>query len=318
MKTPNSTFKQHNDLFHRFEGNPILSPTDWPYPANAVFNPAAVSLNSHTLVLARVEDRRGFSHLTAARSEDGLTNWQIDPEPLLSPDPDAHEERWGLEDARIVRMADSGEFAITCVSFSVGGPLVSLIMTEDFKTFKRMGTPFPPEDKDACLFPRLFNGLYAMIHRPIIRGQAHIWISFSPDLHYWGEHQILIPVRDGWWDCHRVGLATQPIETDAGWLIIYHGVRVTPAGQVYRVGLALLDLNDPRKLIRRCDEWVFAPCMPYELTGDVPGVVFPTGAVVDKKTNQLRLYYGAADTCIAVAIADLDAVLEYASTCPLP
>ena len=310
-------YKQQNDLFHRSEHNPILKPTDWPYPANAVFNPAAVALNGHTLLLARVEDRRGFSHLTAARSEDGLANWQIDSVPLLTPDPNAHEERWGLEDARIVRMADSLEYAIACVSFSVGGPLVSLIMTEDFKTFKRMGTPFPPEDKDASLFPRLFNGLYAMVHRPIIRGQAHIWISFSPDLHYWGEHEILIPVRDGWWDCHRVGLGTQPIETDAGWLIIYHGVRVTPAGQVYRVGLALLDLENPRKLICRSDEWVFAPALAYELAGDVPGVVFPTGAVVDKKTNQLRLYYGAADTCIGVATADLDAVLDYVSSCPV-
>ena len=317
MKHTASTYKQENNLFRRFQGNPILTPNDWPYPANAVFNPAAVALNGHTLLLARIEDRRGFSHLTAARSEDGLTHWQIDPVPTLAPDPAAHEERWGLEDARIVRMEDSREYAISCVSFSVGGPLVSLIMTEDFTTFTRMGTPFPPEDKDACLFPRLFNGLYAMIHRPIIRGQANIWISFSPDLQHWGEHEILIPVRTGWWDCHRVGLGAQPIATEAGWLIIYHGVRETPAGQVYRVGLALLDIKDPRRVIRRSDEWVFSPSLPYELTGDVPGVVFPTGAVVDKKTNQLRLYYGAADTCIAVATADMKAVLEYASSCPV-
>ena len=250
MGTAISTLKQRNGLFSRFQGNPILCPGDWPYPANAVFNPAAVHINGDTLLLVRVEDRRGFSHLTAARSKDGLTDWRIDSTPMLTPDPKAHEERWGLEDARIVRMADSGEYMISCVSFSIGGPLVSLITTSDFKTFKRMGTPFPPEDKDACLFPRLFNGLYAMIHRPLIRGEAHIWISFSPDLEHWGKHQILIPARGGWWDCHRVGLGTQPIETDAGWLIIYHGVRVTPAGQVYRVGLALLDLEDPRKLIR--------------------------------------------------------------------
>ncbi|MCK4851275.1 MAG: glycosidase, partial [Phycisphaerae bacterium] len=108
MKATTCTYKQQNDLFNRFEDNPILSPTDWPYPANAVFNPAAICLNGQTLLLARVEDRRGFSHLAAARSEDGLTNWQIDPEPMLEPDPEAHEERWGLEDARIVRMADSG------------------------------------------------------------------------------------------------------------------------------------------------------------------------------------------------------------------
>ena len=317
MYKPVDTYKQSNGLFRRFEQNPILSPKDWPYPANAVFNPAAVLLNGETLLLARVEDMRGFSHLTAARSKDGLTNWQVDPTPTLSPDPEEHEERWGLEDARIVKMEENGRYAITCVSFSAGGPLVSLIMTKDFKTFKRMGTPFPPEDKDACLFPRRFGGRYAMIHRPIIRGQAHIWISSSPDLEHWGDHEILLPVRSGWWDCERVGLGTQPIETEAGWLIIYHGVRVTPAGQVYRVGLALLDLKNPRKIIRRSDEWVFSPCTAYELTGDVPGVVFPTGAVLDKRTNELRLYYGAADTSIGVAVADMSTILEYVSSCPI-
>lgn len=316
--TNSRIFKQQNQLFRRYQGNPILTPRDWPYPANAVFNPAAVRLNGHTLLLVRVEDRRGFSHLTAARSADGITDWKIDPEPTLLPEPKAKEGIWGLEDARIVRMEDGGQYAISCVSFSAGGPLVSLIMTEDFKTFTRMGTPFPPEDKDACLFPRLFNGRYAMIHRPIIRGQAHVWISSSPDLIHWGHHEILIPVRDGWWDCHRVGLGAQPIATDSGWLIIYHGVRMTPAGQVYRVGLALLDLEDPRHVIRRSDEWVFSPCMPYEMTGDVPGVVFPTGAVVDKASNQLRVYYGAADTSVAVAVADLDAVVEFVSSCPVP
>ena len=317
MDGPIDTLKQPNGLFRRYEHNPILSPKDWPYPANAVFNPAAVALNGTTLLLARVEDRRGFSHLTAARSHNGITDWEIDETPTLSPDPESHEERWGLEDARVVRMQESGEYAITCVSFSAGGPLVSVIMTEDFKTFERRGTPFPPEDKDACLFPRRFGGRYVMIHRPIIRGQAHIWISSSPDLHHWGDHEILIPVRSGWWDCHRVGLGTQPLETEAGWLIIYHGVRVTPAGQVYRVGLALLDLDNPRRVVRRTDEWVFSPSMSYEFSGDVSGVVFPTGAVVVKKTNELRLYYGAADSSICVAVADMSVILEYASSCPL-
>ena len=318
MKHSAHIYKQQSNLFTRYQGNPILTPSDWPYPTNAVLNPAAVSLNGDTLLLVRVEDRRGFSHLTAVRSKDGFTDWQIEPTPTLMPDPDHNEEVWGLEDPRIVRMEDSGQYAITCVSFSAGGPLVSLIMTDDFKTFTRMGTPFPPEDKDACLFPRLFNGRYAMIHRPMIRGEANVWISFSPDLIHWGKHEILIPVRGNWWDCHRVGLGAQPIATDAGWLIIYHGVRETAAGQVYRVGLALLDLKNPRDVIRRSDEWVFSPCMPYELMGDVPGVVFPTGAIVDQKTNQLRMYYGSADTCIAVATADLDAVLSYAGSCPIP
>ena len=144
-------------LFTRYEGNPILTADQWPYPTNSVFNPGAIDLDGETLLLARVEDMRGFSHLTAARSKDGKTDWRIDPQPTLAPDPKLREEQWGLEDARIVRLEEEGVYAVTYVSFSPGGPLVSLATTEDFRTFKRYGPLVPPEDKDACLFPRKFK-----------------------------------------------------------------------------------------------------------------------------------------------------------------
>jgi len=303
-------------LFKRYEGNPILTPKNWPYPANSVFNPAAAKVDGETLLLVRVEDLRGFSHLTVARSWDGKTNWIVDPEPTLEPDPDIQEEQWGLEDPRVVFLEEEGKYAITYVSFSRGGPLVSLALTGDFRRFERRGPVLPPEDKDASLFPKRFKGRYALIHRPVIRGEAHIWIAFSPDLRYWGEHQILLPVRGGLWDCHKVGLGPQPIETPEGWLVIYHGVRLTASGTLYRVGLALLDLENPCKVIRRSQEWVFSPKEDYELIGDVPGVVFPCGAVVDEKTNELRMYYGAADKSVGLAIADMGDVMEYIMHCP--
>jgi len=303
-------------LFTRYEGNPILTADQWPYPTNSVFNPGAIEVDGETLLLARVEDMRGFSHLTAARSKDGKTDWRIDPQPTLAPDPNFREEQWGLEDARIVRLEEEGVYAVTYVSFSPGGPLVSLATTEDFRTFKRYGPLLPPEDKDACLFPRKFDGRYILVHRPIIRQEAHIWIACSPDLKYWGEHRILIPVRAGWWDCQRVGLATQPIETPDGWLMLYHGVRRTAGGDVYRVGLALLDLEDPCKILRRSEEWVFGPQAPYERVGDVDDVVFPTGAVIDRASNEFRMYYGAADNSIALAIADFTQLLDYVKSCP--
>lgn len=296
--------------FKRFPGNPILTPDRWPYPANSTFNPAAITCNGQTLLLVRVEDMRGFSHLTIARSKDGKTNWQVDEEPFLKPDPDYNEEQWGIEDPRVVWLEERKEFAITYVSFSKDGPVVSLAMTKDFKSCRRMGPMLPPEDKDASLFPRLINGHYVMIHRPIIRGEAHIWIAFSPDLKYWGCHKILIPVRPGWWDSSRVGLGPQPIETSEGWLIIYHGVRVTASGSIYRVGLALLDLDEPWKIIRRCDNWVFGPHEPYERVGDVPGVTFPTGVVVNDKTNEVQMYYGAADTTVCMATANINDLLD--------
>lgn len=308
--------KKAHDLFTRFEGNPILAAENWSYPANAVFNPAAARLDGETLLLVRVEDMRGFSHLTVARSTDGFTDWRIDPEPTLMADSESREERWGLEDPRIVWLEEQKQFAVTYVSFSEGGPVVSLAITKNFRTFARLGALLPPEDKDACLFPRRFDGRFGLIHRPIVRGEAHIWLSFSPDLKHWGDHQLLIPTRTAYWDCHRVGLACQPIETSEGWLVFYHGVRQTTAGQIYRTGLALLDLHKPWKLLRRSDEWVLGPQAIYERVGDVGDVVFPTGAVVFKETDELRMYYGAADCTIAVATARLSEILDYILSSP--
>jgi len=309
-------FRKPSRLFRRFEGNPILSPRHWPYPANAVFNPGAAEVGGETLLLVRVEDMQGFSHLTIARSANGKTNWRVDRKPALFPDLSGHERQFGLEDPRIVWLEDLQQYAVTYVSFSDGGPLVSLMLTLDFRKFERMGPIFPPEDKDASLFPRRFGGRYAVIHRPIIRGEAHIWIAFSPDLKHWGDHHMLLPTRGGRWDCHRVGLGAQPVETPEGWLIIYHGVRVTAAGSIYRVGLALLDLEDPRRIRRRSDEWVFGPAEDYELVGDTPHVTFPTGAIVNKETNELRLYYGAADMTVALAIANMEELMDYIMSCP--
>ncbi len=303
-------------LFKRYEGNPILTPENWPYPVNAVFNPAAARINDEILLLARVEDMRGFSHLTVARSKDGLSGWVIDAKPTMVADTSSSEEKWGLEDPRIVWLEDQRQYAITYVSFSEGGPTISLAITRNFRTFSRLGGMLPPEDKDACLFPRRFNGRFALVHRPIVRGEAHIWLSLSPDLKHWGDHRILLKTRTAYWDGHRIGLACQPIELPEGWLLVYHGVRSTTAGEIYRIGLALLDLERPWRVLRRSDEWVLGPKAGYERLGDVGHVVFVTGGVVNKKTNQLYLYYGAADDKIAVAMGDMDKVREYIMSCP--
>ena len=308
--------KTSHNLFTRHEGNPILTPEMWPYPVNAVFNPGAIKLNNETLLLIRTEDMRGFSHLTVARSADGFSNWQIDSKPTLEADRNNREERWGLEDPRIIWLEDQKQFAITYTSFSEGGPVVSLSITKNFKTFARLGVLLPPEDKDACLFPRRFKGRFALIHRPVVRGEAHIWLSFSPDLKHWGDHMALIRTRPAYWDCHRVGLACQPVETPQGWLMFYHGVRNTTAGAIYRVGLVLLDLDEPWKVIRRGDEWVLGPREVYERVGDVGGVIFPTGVTVNKETDKVNLYYGAADCKVAVATANMSEILDYILSCP--
>jgi predicted GH43/DUF377 family glycosyl hydrolase len=312
------------ELFYRYPGNPILTAASWPYAANSVFNAGATRLpTGETLLLVRVEDRRGISHLTVAHSLNGYDGWVVDPRPTLLPDSEnCPEELWGIEDPRIVWLEEFGKYAITYTAYSKMGPLVSLALTEDFKTFERRGPIMPPEDKDSAFFPRKFGDRWALIHRPVpnIPGaKAHIWLSFTPDLKHYGDHIVLLEARDGaYWDAGKVGLSPPPIETPEGWLIIYHGVRHTPAGAIYRGGLALLDLDDPRKVIRRGEEWVIGPQESYEQMGDVADVVFPCGVVVDQQTDELRLYYGAADTSVALATARISDLLDWLRTQPCP
>ena len=314
---------QHENLFHRHKANPILEASDWPYPVNTVFNAAATLLkDGTTLLLARVEDRRGHSHLCAARSKNGIDGWQVDSEPTFMADPENFpEELWGIEDPRITYIPELGKYAIVYTAYARGGPGVSLALTEDFKTFERYGSIMSPEDKDAAVFPRRFVNRYAMIHRPVSAGSsgAHIWLSFSPDLTHWGDHHILLQARRGaWWDANKIGLSPPPLETPEGWLLLYHGVRMTAGGCLYRLGLALLDLEEPLRVLRRSDEWIFAPETPYERQGDVNGVVFPCGWILDKASGAIRLYYGGADTCLALATAQLSDVLSYLRKCPAP
>lgn len=306
--------QQESELFKRYKNNPVLTPSMWPYKVNSVFNAGATIYEGKVLLLVRIEDMRGFSHLCRAVSSDGYSNWKIDEVPTLEPKPDDFpEEIYGIEDPRIVKLEDEGKYAVVYTSFSESGPLVSLATTEDFKSFRRFGVVMTPDDKDASLFPRKFNGRYILLHRPSPRSHllgAHIWMSYSPDLKHWGDSAILLPARKGsWWDAYKVGLGPQPVETKDGWLIIYHGVKTTAAGSIYRLGLALLDLDDPSKLIARSDEWVFGPNEHYERIGDVPDVTFPCGVVL--KGDDLIMYYGAADTSMAIATASLKEVLEF-------
>lgn len=306
------------ELFKRYEGNPILTAEIWPYKVGTVFNPGAIKFNDEILLLVRVKDRQGYSHLTCARSKDGKTNWQIDSKPTLEADESKGEAIFGLEDPRIVWLEERQEYVISCVSFCAGvadePSGVSLIITKDFSSFKRLDRPLIPPNKDASLFPKTFKGRYALIHRPIVGARADIWISFSPDLKNWGDNRVLIPARHRSWDETKVGLGPQPIETSQGWLIIYHGVRKTASGSIYRISMSLLDL-DTLQLIHRSKEWVFGPKEDYERVGDVDDVVFPCGAVVNKKTNELLIYYGAADSVVGLAIANLDEIIAYLKTC---
>lgn len=304
----------YQSLFRRHADNPILTAADWPYPAHSVFNAGATMLrDGTTLLLCRVEDRRGFSHLCAARSANGVDGWVIDPEPTLRADPERYpEELWGIEDPRITWVDELRQYVIAYTAFGKGGPGVALALTEDFRNFERLGLVMQPDDKDAAVLPRRIDGSFALIHRPMHDSGAHVWISYSPDLRNWGGHKLILQARKGgWWDANKVGLSPPLIETPRGWLMIYHGVRHTAGGCLYRLGLALFALDQPDQLLARGDAWVFGPEATYEREGDVANVTFPCGYTVAPDGDTLRLYYGAADSCMALATGSVRELLAW-------
>jgi predicted GH43/DUF377 family glycosyl hydrolase len=281
-----------------------------PYPCQAVFNPGAVLVDGETLLLLRVEDLQGVSHLTVARSTDGMTDWRICNEPLIAPSQDAGPyEEHGCEDSRVTYLADLDKWVIAYTAYSPFGAGVALATTKDFVKVERFGLVLAPNNKDAAVFPRKINGQYWMFHRPGAGSIQHIWLTESTDLVHWGRPWCVLMERGGpMWDGFKVGANTVPIETSEGWLVIYHGVKMFAAGPTYRMGIALLDLDDPRKLIARVPHWVLGPHEHYEVSGAVANVVFACGHT--QVGDDIRVYYGAADTCVCMASASITDLLS--------
>jgi len=310
------------ELFRRYDHNPLFTFRQMPYPCHSVFNTGATLLpDGETLLLLRVEDLEGRSHLTVARSLDGVTDWRIEDKPLMHPDEGDPYEAFGCEDARITWLEELQEYVIAYTAYSPYGAGVALAKTRDFKSVERLGLMLAPNNKDAAVFPRTIGGKFWMLHRPVAGSLEHIWLTHSPDLRHWGSPYCIIKERGGpFWDGRKVGANTPPIETPEGWLILYHGVKQMPGGPTYRMGVALLDLEDPRRLISRLPHWILAPHEWYEVTGDVPNVVFACGAV--ERGDEIHLYYGAADTYICLAHARtadlLDALLAHKVNARMP
>jgi predicted GH43/DUF377 family glycosyl hydrolase len=186
---------------------------------------------------------------------------------------------------------------------------MALATTQDFSAFERHGLISEPGNKDGLLFPRKVGGRYVRFDRPIGNDIGRVWVSFSDDLRYWGDSRVVISPRPGYWDTYRVGASCVPIETPCGWLEIYHGVKMTSGGPIYRAGVVLLDLDDPSVVIARSSVPILAPRMEYERVGDVCNVVFPSAAIVEDD-GEVKVYYGAADTAICVATTTLDKLQE--------
>ncbi len=297
-------------IFQRSAYNPILTPRDMPFTAEAVLNPGATECNGQVVLLLRVEDTSGYSNIYIARSDNGEVDWDIEEKPFLKRgDPKYRYEKWGCEDPRITYLPDEQQYYIAYTAYSGLGAAVALARTSDFQHIERLGLVMSPNNKDACLFPRKFDGRWAMLHRPDAGGVENIWIAYSPDLIHWGDPKCVLAEGSGAaWDAIKVGAGPPPIETEYGWLLLYHGVKGYAGQLVYRTGAALLDKDKPHKLIARSPKAIMKATELYETTGLIPNVVFPTGILL--RDDTLWIYYGAGDTCICLATVKLQDVLD--------
>ena len=302
------------DVVHRWEGNPLITLDDIPFPCNTVFNAACAKYQGGYILLLRVEDLTGRSVFALARSDDGY-HFTLDDEPVMTPcsgsDCFGEYERKGIEDPRITKIGDIYYIMYTAVS--PYGPLLALAKTEDFKTFERIALVSEPENKDGVLFPEKINGKYARLDRPVAGGLGNIWISWSDDLITWGQSRCVMTVRDDHWDSWRIGASSQPIRFDHGWIIIYHGVKAASSGPIYRLGAAVLDGDDPSKVLCRTAIPILSPREYYERVGDVSNVVFSCGAILEDDGEQLKIYYGASDTCICLGTANINELMQFCS-----
>ncbi|KKO11252.1 hypothetical protein LCGC14_0017290 [marine sediment metagenome] len=296
------------DLMHRWERNPIITRQDIPFPCNTVFNGTPVKVDGQYYMILRVEGLEGRSFFALADSGDGL-HFQVDPHPCMMPAASGPFESWesnGIEDPRLTVL--EGKTYIMYTAVGPRGHVIALAETKDLRHYERIATVSEPGNKDGVLFPERIGGLYARLDRPIGGDVGSVWVSYSPDLVNWGRSEFVFGPRARYWDCFRVGASAPPILTDAGWLEVYHGVKMTSAGPIYRIGTIMLDRDDPSQVIGRCVEPSLSPREDYERVGDVGNVVFACGAIVEDD-GQMKVYYGAADTSICVATGDLDEII---------
>ncbi len=298
-------------IIERYKNNPILTYKDVPYPIATVHNAAVVKHLGLYIMIFRSHKLNGRSILGMAESADGY-NFRVKNEPFMVPAKEGafkEYEAYGIEDPRIIFM--DGEYLITYSAYSKHGVRIGLAKTKDFKTIERISLITESDYRNVVIFPEKFNGLYARLDRPHSEiAPWSIWISYSPDLKYWGESKLIMRPLQYHWDEMKIGPGAPPIKTSRGWLSIYHGVFPTMDGSVYRLGVALHDLEDPSKIIAVGDEWILQPEEDYEITGYVHNVVFTCGAVAEED-GSVKIYWGGADKVMCVGTANLEELVDH-------
>ena len=295
----------------RYSQNPIVKRNPVPGIAR-IFNSAVVSYEGEFIGVFRAETVSTLPHLRLGRSKDGI-NWDIEDHMLEFVDEDG--KSWNpyyAYDPRVVKVEDT-YYIIWCTDFY--GASIGLAKTQDFKTFVRLENPFLPFNRNAVLFPQKINGAFKMLSRVSDNGHTpfgDIYVSESKDLVYWGRHRhVMERGGSGWWQGLKIGGGPAPILTNVGWLLLYHGVANTCNGYVYSFGGAILDKDEPSKVLYRCRNYVLTPETPYEEVGFVPNVVFPCATLCDQETGRIAIYYGAADSYVALAFTTVDELVDY-------
>ena len=295
----------------RYSKNPLIKRNPQKGIAR-IFNSAVVPFNNEFIGVFRVEDQSSLPHLRLAHSKDGI-NFTVEEERIHFVDEDGNPyDPYYAYDPRLVKVEDD-YFIIWCTEFY--GPTIGLAKTKDFKTFVRLENCFLPFNRNGVLFPRKINGEYKMLSRVSDNGHTpfgDIFVSSSKDLTYWGKHRhVMEKGGNGWWASLKIGGGPAPIETEVGWLMIFHGVILNCNGYVYSMGVAILDKDEPSKVLYRAKYYIMTPEEEYETVGFVPNVVFPCSTLIDKE-GHIAIYYGAADTYVALAFTTVDELIDFA------
>ena len=297
----------HDGPVWRHDGNPIIGWNPTRKTAR-IFNSAVVPYGDGFVGVFRADQKHGRPMLHV-----GWSNWEIEDEEIQWKDENGapYQPNYAY-DPRVVKI-DDAYYVVWCTEF--GGPALGFGMTTDFTSFVRLENLTTPFNRNGVLFPRKINGKYQLLSRPSDNGHTpfgDIYLSESPDLVHWGRHRRVMKTSGpSWWQSLKIGGGAIPIETSEGWLLFYHGVTGTCNGFVYSFGAAILDIDQPSKVLYRTMNYLLTPEMPYETTGFVPNVAFPCATLHDAVTGRIAIYYGAADTYTAVAYTQIDELVEH-------
>jgi len=296
----------------RSQRNPII-PQDLIPSSNSIFNSAVVPYQGGYTGVFRCDNKSRVMQLHTGKSPDGF-KWTIENErihwqPANQKITEINAFQYSY-DPRVVWLEDR-YYVTWCNGYH--GPTIGVGYTHDFETYYQMENAFLPFNRNGVLFPRKIKEKYAILSRPSDNGHTpfgDIYYSESPDMLHWGCHRFVMGTTSGW-QATKVGAGPIPIETSEGWLLIYHGVLTSCNGFVYSFGAALLDLDEPWKVIYRGEPYLMAPQAPYERTGDVPNVIFPCAALVDSETDRITVYYGGADTVVCLAFGYVHEIIDF-------